>query len=60
MRKLPLFRRFAGVKQGKAQAEDSFGLAKETVTAVELLERLRFFEAEAEEAYGRMYDAKPG
>jgi hypothetical protein len=35
-------------------------LAKETSTAVEILERLRFFEAQAEEAYDRMYDAKPG
>ncbi len=35
-------------------------MVKETVTAVELLERLRFFEAEAEEAYDRMYDARPG
>lgn len=24
------------------------------------MERLRFFEAQAEEAYARMYDAKPG
>ena len=35
-------------------------MVEETVTAVELLERLRFFEAEAEEAYGRMYDARAG
>jgi hypothetical protein len=35
-------------------------VVEETVTAVELLERLRVFEAEAEEAYGRMYDARIG
>ncbi len=35
-------------------------MVEETVTAVELLERLRVFEAEAEEAYGRMYDARIG
>jgi hypothetical protein len=35
-------------------------LVKETVTAAELLERLRFFEAEAEKAYECMYDARPG
>jgi hypothetical protein len=35
-------------------------VVEETVTAVELLERLRFFEAEAEEAYVRMYDARTG
>ena len=33
-------------------------MVEETVTAVELLERLRFFEAE--EAYDRMYDARAG
>jgi hypothetical protein len=51
MRKLPLFRRFAGGKQGKAQPKDRSGVVKETITAAELLERLRFFEAE--KAYGR-------
>ncbi|HLO23433.1 MAG TPA: hypothetical protein VK193_08425 [Methyloceanibacter sp.] len=35
-------------------------VVKETITAAELLERLRFFEVEAEKAYGRMYDARPG
>ncbi len=35
-------------------------MVKETTTAGELLERLRFFEAQAEEAYGRLYEAKPG
>jgi hypothetical protein len=35
-------------------------VVEETVTAVELLERLRFFKAEAEEAYRRMYDARAG
>lgn len=35
-------------------------MVEETVTAVELLERLRVFEAEAEEAYGRMYNARTG
>ena len=35
-------------------------MVEETVTAVELLERLRFFKAEAEEAYERMYDARAG
>ena len=35
-------------------------MVKETVTAPELLKRLRFFEAEAEKAYDRMYDARPG
>ncbi len=35
-------------------------MVEETVTAVELLERLRVFEAEAEEAYGRMYDTRTG
>jgi hypothetical protein len=35
-------------------------VVEETVTAVELLERLRVFEAEAEEAYGRMYNARTG
>jgi hypothetical protein len=35
-------------------------LTKESPTAEEMLERLRFFEAQAEEAYGRMYAARPG
>ena len=35
-------------------------MVKETITAAELVERLQFFEAEAEKAYGRMYDARPG
>jgi hypothetical protein len=35
-------------------------MAEETQSAVELLERLRFLEAKAEEAYERMYDARPG
>jgi hypothetical protein len=35
-------------------------VVKETVTAAELMDRLRFFEAQAEEAYRRMYNAKPG
>ena len=35
-------------------------MTKETLTAQELLERLRFFEAQGEEAYSRMYEAKPG
>lgn len=35
-------------------------MVKETITAAQLLERLRFFEAEAEKAYCRMYDARPG
>jgi hypothetical protein len=35
-------------------------LVKDKVTAPELLERLRFFEDQAEEAYSRMYDARPG
>ena len=35
-------------------------MVEETVTAVELLERLRVFEAEAEEAYGPMYNARTG
>jgi hypothetical protein len=35
-------------------------MAEETQSAVDLLERLRFLEAQAEEAYQRMYDAQPG
>jgi hypothetical protein len=35
-------------------------LTKETLTAVEMLERLRFYEAQAEAAYERMYDARVG
>jgi hypothetical protein len=35
-------------------------LAEETPSAVELLQRLRFLEAKAEEAYERMYEAQAG
>jgi len=35
-------------------------VTKETLTVAEVLERLRFFEAQAEEAYARMYEAKVG
>ena len=35
-------------------------MIKETLTAQELLERLRFFEAQAEDAYSRMYEAQAG
>jgi len=35
-------------------------VVKETATAGELLERLRFFEAQAEQAYTRLYEARPG
>ncbi len=35
-------------------------MAEETPSAVEMLERLRFLEAKAEEAYERMYEARPG
>ena len=35
-------------------------MTKETLTVAEVLERLRFFEAQAEEAYARMYEAKVG
>lgn len=35
-------------------------MAEETPSAVELLQRLRFLEAKAEEAYERMYEARPG
>lgn len=35
-------------------------MVKEAASAAELLERLRFFEAQAEEAYARLYEARPG
>jgi hypothetical protein len=35
-------------------------LSEETLTTVEMMERLRFLEAQAEEAYQRMYEARPG
>jgi hypothetical protein len=35
-------------------------VVKDAVTAPELLERLRFFETQAETAYSLMYDAQPG
>jgi hypothetical protein len=44
MRKLPLFRRFAGAKQGKAHGEDNGKWSRRPVTAAALLKRLRFFE----------------
>jgi hypothetical protein len=35
-------------------------LTKESRKAEEMRDRLRFFEAQAEEAYGQMYAARPG
>jgi hypothetical protein len=35
-------------------------LTKESPTAEEMWDRLRWFEAQAEEAYSRMYTARPG
>jgi len=35
-------------------------MPEETLTAVEMLERLRFLEAKAKEAYERMYEAQVG
>jgi hypothetical protein len=35
-------------------------LPEETLSAEEMLKRLRFFEAQAEEAYARMYEAQAG
>ena len=35
-------------------------MTRETLTVAEMLERLRFFQAQAEEAYARMYEARIG
>lgn len=55
-----LFRRFAEGRQGKAQWCKNAKLTEETLTAAEMLERLRFLEAKAKQAYGRMYEARIG
>jgi hypothetical protein len=52
----------ASLQAGKVKLNGARGpkLPEETLTAVEMMERLRFLEAQAEEAYQRMYDARPG
>ena len=35
-------------------------MTQETLTVAEMLERLRFFQAQAEKAYARMYEARIG
>lgn len=45
---------------GKVNKRRGADVTKKVLTPAEALERLRFFERQAEEAYDSMYEARPG